>query len=558
MLCGSRTVAWQTVLQALKDLHSSARRYADPSLHRLRYFLEVHALHRTSQRVTLERLVFASSDREASNPRDYLYALLGLVNDPSYEEIRPDYIKSSSWAFQQGMITMIKSRQDLDLLVAKLLLECPRDVPRYAVSWPSWCADFSKSHVFQHLNATYLQKRFSIMKDGASTGRHLQTVSHDAEKGTLTLSGTIVGTVAETMVIDESMGTPGRVGSQSPKGLVVLSKFEVPNNIAFIEKLRVLTDFASAEWAKLPNQKTRAKIAAGDVWKIVANGRHIEYVLDETPLSNDIYRVLPVIEKLDWDRLRELAENHSMGLELGRRTDFPPNREQQLQRITNIKSELAMNHFSGMRFLDNLEKQAKRDIVNDKGEHLGVYLRNMEDLIDTVTKIRSKLEHDTRTEAKGIDGVLEHIRRDLTQSGLIKNKHSPKLKDQLAHHWGPRQKNKFIADVAASVDWKHYPGITFTDADFENAWNAISCLDSRWVQDMCFFTTHEGYIGSGSYAIQRDDIVCILFGCKIPVVMRRGSSGIYKIVDAVYVDGMMGGEFLSDIAGYTVIDFEIN
>jgi hypothetical protein len=429
VLCGSRTVAWQTVLQALKDLHRSARRYADPSLHRLRYFLEVHALHRTSQRVTLEKLVFASSDREASNPRDYVYALLGLVNDPSYEEIRPDYTKSSSWAFQQGMITMIKSRQDLDLLVAKLLLESPRNVRRSA--WVSWCADFSKNHVFQHMNVTYLQNRFSMMEDGASTGRHLQTVSHDAEKGTLTLSGTIVGTILQTMVIDNGARKSGKIERMA--GSSILSKFEVPDNIAFIEKLRVLTDFASVGWAKLPNQKTGAKAAAGDGWKIVANGRHMEYVLDETPLSNDIYRVLPIIEKLDWVTLRGLT-----------------------------------------------------------------------------------------------------------------------------FHRIPTQKEKFIAYLAARVDWKHYLGTTFTDADFENAWNAISCLDGRWVQDTCIFTTHEGYIGSGSYAIKRDDVVCILFGCKIPVVMRRGSSGTYKIIDAVYVDGIMGGEFLRDEAGYTVTEFEIN
>jgi hypothetical protein len=196
----------------------------------------------------------------------------------------------------------------------------------------------------------------------------------------------------------------------------------------------VLTDFASAEWANLPAQKTRAKAVAGDIWKIIANGRHMEYVLDETPLSNNIYRVLPIIEKLGWVTLRGLT-----------------------------------------------------------------------------------------------------------------------------FHCLPRQKKKFIAYLSGRHSrLETLLGTTFTDGDFENAWNAISCLDSRWVQAMCFFATHEGYIGSGSYAIQRDDIVCILFGCKIPVVMRRGSSGIYKIVDAVYVDGMMGGEFLSDIAGYTVIDFEIN
>jgi hypothetical protein len=321
------------------------------------------------------------------------------------------------------------------------------------------------------------------VKNGATTGRKLQAVLYNVEKGTITLAGTIMGTIAETLVIEDGVRKSGRVGSHPTEGLVIHSRFKIPNNIAFIEKLRVLKDLASAELAKLVNQKTRAKITAGNVWKIVANDRHIEYVLDETPLSNDIYRVLPIIEKLDWDRLKELAENHSMGLELGSHTEFPPNKEYQLQRITKIKSELVMDNFPGKQFLDNLEKRAKRDMVNDELEHFIGFLTNMEDLVEDITKTRTKLQHNERPEARAIDGVMEHIRRSLAQSGLPCNKLSLELKEQLAYHWGPKQKNKFIAGVAASVDWKHYTATMFTDADFENAWNAISCLDSKLVQD---------------------------------------------------------------------------
>jgi hypothetical protein len=52
-------------------------------------------------------------------------------------------------------------------------------------------------------------------------------------------------------------------------------------------------------------QKIRAKIAAEDVWKVVASGSHVKYVLDEIPVSNDaVYCMLAIIEGIDTSHLR--------------------------------------------------------------------------------------------------------------------------------------------------------------------------------------------------------------------------------------------------------------
>jgi hypothetical protein len=110
VLCGSRIVLWQLLLQALKDVLNNFRQFPDLKLHQLRYFLNAHALHRNSQKVSLEPLIFASTNRKATNPRDYIYALMGLVNDSSFEGMEPDYTKPASWAYQQAMVSIVRSR----------------------------------------------------------------------------------------------------------------------------------------------------------------------------------------------------------------------------------------------------------------------------------------------------------------------------------------------------------------------------------------------------------------------------------------------------------------
>jgi hypothetical protein len=81
------------------------------------------------------------------------------------------------------------------------------------------------------------------------------------------------------------------------------------------------------------------------------------------------------------------------------------------------------------------------------------------------------------------------------------------------------------------------------------------------------FITFEGYTGSGTISTIPGDTLCILSGCKLPLVLRRDSDGTFKIIEAVYTDGVytdgvytdstMGGEFLSDGAAYTTTHFTL-
>ncbi|KAI0126374.1 heterokaryon incompatibility protein-domain-containing protein [Xylariales sp. AK1849] len=65
-----------------------------------------------------------------------------------------------------------------------------------------------------------------------------------------------------------------------------------------------------------------------------------------------------------------------------------------------------------------------------------------------------------------------------------------------------------------------------------------SCMMSR-----CFFLTHDGLMGLGTGFMDPDDVVCVPLGCNTPILLRQeGSSGEYRYVGDVYVDGYMHGK----------------
>jgi hypothetical protein len=70
--------------------------------------------------------------------------------------------------------------------------------------------------------------------------------------------------------------------------------------------------------------------------------------------------------------------------------------------------------------------------------------------------------------------------------------------------------------------------------------------------------TTNGYVASANKEAQSGDVVCILFGCAMPLILRSQNDGTYMTVDAAYVEDIMEGEFLQDKAHYTDTEFVIS
>ena len=64
----------------------------------------------------------------------------------------------------------------------------------------------------------------------------------------------------------------------------------------------------------------------------------------------------------------------------------------------------------------------------------------------------------------------------------------------------------------------------------------------RLCEKRSFITTEEGYIGLAPKATKPGDQVCILLGCRNPLVLRPVSGLQYKVVGECYVHGLMNGE----------------
>jgi hypothetical protein len=57
--------------------------------------------------------------------------------------------------------------------------------------------------------------------------------------------------------------------------------------------------------------------------------------------------------------------------------------------------------------------------------------------------------------------------------------------------------------------------------------------------------TKRGYLGLAPEAAEKGDMVCILYGCSIPVVIREVEGGNHELVGECYVHGMMDGAALA-------------
>ncbi|KAL7623190.1 hypothetical protein AAE478_006871 [Parahypoxylon ruwenzoriense] len=62
-----------------------------------------------------------------------------------------------------------------------------------------------------------------------------------------------------------------------------------------------------------------------------------------------------------------------------------------------------------------------------------------------------------------------------------------------------------------------------------------------------FFTTLKGYMGLGPRGVQQGDLVCVLFGCQQPLVLRPVED-YYLVVGSCYVNGI-SGESISRLKG---------
>lgn len=69
--------------------------------------------------------------------------------------------------------------------------------------------------------------------------------------------------------------------------------------------------------------------------------------------------------------------------------------------------------------------------------------------------------------------------------------------------------------------------------------------------------TKKGHLGMAASRATRGDLICVLYGCNIPVLLREQKDGTCELVGECYLDGFMNGEALANGSGLTEVYFHI-
>lgn len=196
VICGSDSVGWQVILDNAHNGVSSTAMEASG----IADFIRTCKRHQ-SRPPTLEDLFWSSTSREATDPRDYIYGLLGPVNSGMGAGLLPDYTKPATWAYQKAMIAIMAEASNLDFLFVRVLQKDSRR--------PSWCLDFSKTDGLSQLRAkvrslTQLgpQSNAAVCAPKSSCNpTHL--FKHDICKGTISLIGKRIDKIVVTCLRDK-------------------------------------------------------------------------------------------------------------------------------------------------------------------------------------------------------------------------------------------------------------------------------------------------------------------------------------------------------------------
>ena len=72
-------------------------------------------------------------------------------------------------------------------------------------------------------------------------------------------------------------------------------------------------------------------------------------------------------------------------------------------------------------------------------------------------------------------------------------------------------------------------------------------------------TTKDGKIGMVPGRTQKEDQIWVLFGCSIPLVLRKcKAEGSYEVVGECYLHGYMNGEIIKELQDGKVKSQEVN
>lgn len=88
--------------------------------------------------------------------------------------------------------------------------------------------------------------------------------------------------------------------------------------------------------------------------------------------------------------------------------------------------------------------------------------------------------------------------------------------------------------------------------------SAYTSFNAFFGQPACLFVTDSGVVGAAARKVVKKDTLSVLFGCKLPLVLRRQENSSYRVVDAVWAERIEHGVKLGDIASCLDTEFVLS
>lgn len=129
-----------------------------------------------------------------------------------------------------------------------------------------------------------------------------------------------------------------------------------------------------------------------------------------------------------------------------------------------------------------------------------------------------------------------------------------------------------VFDVPSEETLREFCEVIMTFDKSNNNWGRVS-MQSRGASNALLLTVVDENLRQYRFCVSSTglflmappssrigDIVCVLFGCNMPVVLREMEGGHYIFVGECYADGIMDGEAMKDLADgkNTVVEFRIH
>lgn len=139
MICGSDTIPWESFRTALFCLCRKAYRIKRTSVISEQFsqrVIKTYTLADSEANNDFLEIMFATRHCKYTDPRDRVYAILGLLKSPREAiDIEPDYEKSISQVYQDVTLRWIDCHRSLNILGSSGLANRPSKMPTWVFNW---------------------------------------------------------------------------------------------------------------------------------------------------------------------------------------------------------------------------------------------------------------------------------------------------------------------------------------------------------------------------------------------------------------------------------------